>query len=110
MRASVHCRHSCVRRLPSLPAALSLATVGTHLVAHSPHPSLTHPAPAHPRRLHDATREAEEEGERLVAQLGAGELTVDEFVTRYTKAQATYHQREIKLQAAQQTLPTLGGL
>lgn len=52
---------------------------------------------------------AEEEGERLVQQLGAGEVVVDVFVERYTKAQATYHQRDLKLQAGQQTLPQLGG-
>lgn len=59
-------------------------------------------------RLQEAAREAEEEGERLLAQLGAGELGVEAFVGGYTKTQATYHQRDLKLQAAQQTLPGVG--
>jgi exonuclease VII small subunit len=40
----------------------------------------------------------------MLQQLGAGELGVEAFVERYTKAQAKYHQRDLKLQAAQQTL------
>ncbi|KAL4458438.1 hypothetical protein ABPG75_013303 [Micractinium tetrahymenae] len=59
------------------------------------------------RRLQEATREAEEQGEQLLAQLGAGEVGLEAFVERYTRAQATYHQRDLKLQAAQQTLPPL---
>jgi hypothetical protein len=55
-------------------------------------------------RLQDAVREAEGEGELVLQQLGAGELGVEAFVERYTKAQAKYHQRDLKLQAAQQTL------
>ncbi len=58
-------------------------------------------------RLQEATREAEEQGEQLLAQLGSGELGLEAFVERYTRAQATYHQRDLKLQAAQQTLPSL---
>lgn len=38
-------------------------------------------------------------------QLGSGEFGVEAFVERYTRAQASYHQRDLKLQAAQQTLP-----
>ena len=56
------------------------------------------------RRLQEAVREAEAEGEQVLQQLGAGELGVEAFVERYTKAQAKYHQRDLKLQAAQQTL------
>lgn len=37
-------------------------------------------------------------------QLAAGELGLEAFVDRYTRAQAAYHQRDLKLQAAQQTL------
>lgn len=58
-------------------------------------------------RLQEATREAEEQGERVLAQLGAGEVGLEAFVERYTRVQATYHQRDLKLQAAQQTLPPL---
>lgn len=58
-------------------------------------------------RLQEATREAEEEGEQLLAALGGGELGLEAFVERYIKAQARYHQRDLKLQAAQQTLPAL---
>jgi exonuclease VII small subunit len=42
-----------------------------------------------------------------VQQLASGELGVDAFVERYARAQATFHQRDLKLQAAQQTLPQL---
>lgn len=59
------------------------------------------------RRLQDAAQEAAEEGERLQQQLAAGEISVEAFVERFVKAQATYHQRDLRLQAAQQTLPTL---
>ncbi|KAI7840271.1 hypothetical protein COHA_006053 [Chlorella ohadii] len=58
-------------------------------------------------RLQDAAQEAAEEGERLQQQLAAGEISVEAFVERFVKAQATYHQRDLRLQAAQQTLPTL---
>lgn len=58
-------------------------------------------------RLQEATREAEEQGEQLLAQLSARELGLEAFVERYMRAQATYHQRDLKLQAAQQTLPPL---
>lgn len=61
------------------------------------------------RRLQEAVREAEAEGEQLLGQLASGELSVEAFVERYTRAQAQYHQRDLKLQAAQQTLPSLSG-
>jgi len=60
-------------------------------------------------RLQEAVREAEAEGEQLLGQLASGELSVEAFVERYTRAQAQYHQRDLKLQAAQQTLPSLSG-
>lgn len=56
------------------------------------------------RRLGEAAKAAEEEGEGLLQQLGAGEVGVEAFVERYTRVQATFHQRDLKLQAAQQTL------
>jgi exonuclease VII small subunit len=52
-------------------------------------------------------KEAEEAGERLLQQLQAGELGVEAFMEQYIKAQAQYHRRDLKLQAAQQTLPQL---
>ena len=55
-------------------------------------------------RLQEAVRDAEGEGELVLQQLGAGELSLEAFVERYTKVQAKYHQRDLKLQAAQQTL------
>lgn len=44
---------------------------------------------------------AEEEGPTLARP---GDPTL---LRRYTKVQATFHQRDLRLQAAQQTLPTL---
>ena len=58
-------------------------------------------------RLQEAVRAAEAEGEQLQQQLSAGELSLDAFVERYTRAQAACHQRDLRLQAAQQTLPPL---
>jgi ESCRT-I complex subunit VPS37 len=58
-------------------------------------------------RLQEGVKEAEEAGERLLQQLQAGELGVEAFMEQYIKAQAQYHRRDLKLQAAQQTLPQL---
>lgn len=62
------------------------------------------------KRLADAARSAEEEGEMLAQQLAAKEVGVEAFVERYTRAQATFHQRDLRLQAAQQTIPSLAVL
>lgn len=72
------------------------------------HPPTFCPLPLATRRLQEAAKQAEEEGERLLGQLSGGQLALEPFVEQYTRVQASFHQRDLKLQAAQQTLPGAG--
>ena len=55
-------------------------------------------------RLGEAAAAAEEEAEGLLQAAQGGEVGAEAFVERYTKARALYHQRDLKLLAAQQQL------
>ena len=54
--------------------------------------------------LSRAAAKADEDSDALCEKFSAGECTVDSFVAQYVRGRTLYHQRELKCQAAQQTL------
>ena len=54
--------------------------------------------------LSKAAVKADEDSDALYEKFSAGGCTVDSFLAQYVKARTLYHQRELKCQAAQQTL------
>ncbi len=54
--------------------------------------------------LSKAAAKADEDSDALCEKFSAGGCTVDSFLAQYVKARTLYHQRELKCQAAQQTL------
>ena len=54
--------------------------------------------------LSKAAAKADQDSDALYEKFSAGECSVDAFVARYVKGRTLYHQRELKCQAAQQTL------
>lgn len=56
-------------------------------------------------RLAEAAAAADERSAMLASQLEAGELSVERFVEEYVRTRALYHQRDLKHQAASQTIP-----
>ena len=54
--------------------------------------------------LSKAAAKADEESDALYDRFSSGEVAVDGFVAQYVRARTLYHQRELKCQAAQQTL------
>ena len=61
-------------------------------------------------RLKAAAEEAENEADELEKKYKNGELPVDRFVEEYTSAKVKYHSRDMKYQAALQTIPTAQSL
>lgn len=54
--------------------------------------------------LSKAAAKADQDSDALYEKFASGECTVDAFVAQYVKGRKLYHQRELKCQAAQQTL------
>ena len=59
-------------------------------------------------RLAAAAVAADEQSGMVTAKLEAGELGVEGWVERYVLARALFHRRDLKHQAALQTIPTHG--
>lgn len=57
-------------------------------------------------RLYTASVEANREADALEQQFRAGKLPLDKFVEVYAAAKKKYHARELKYQAALQTIPS----
>ena len=54
--------------------------------------------------LSKAAAKADEDSDALYEKFSSGECTMDSFVAQYVRGRTLYHQRELKCQAAQQTL------
>lgn len=54
--------------------------------------------------LSRAAAKADEDSDALSEKFFSGDCTMESFVAQYVKARTLYHQRELKCQAAQQTL------
>lgn len=54
--------------------------------------------------LSKAAAKADEDSDALYDRFSSGGVAVDGFVAQYVRARTLYHQRELKCQAAQQTL------
>lgn len=54
--------------------------------------------------LSKAAAKADEDSDALYEKFSCSEIPVDSFVAQYVRARKLYHQRELKCQAARQTL------
>lgn len=54
--------------------------------------------------LSKAAAQADQDSDALYEKFSSGECSLDAFLAQYVKGRTLYHQRELKCQAAQQTL------